>query len=60
MQRAYFELEQKVQERTIELSGLTRNLQQEIAERKTLQEEIADFAERERDPAQRDPPPGKE
>ena len=41
MQRAYFELEQKVQERTIELSELTRNLQQEIAERKTLQEEIA-------------------
>ncbi len=41
MQRAYFELEQKVQERTIELSELTRNLLEEIAERKTLQEEIA-------------------
>ncbi|NMB77764.1 MAG: PAS domain S-box protein [Methanomicrobiales archaeon] len=33
MQRAYFELEQKVDERTKELSRLTENLKNEIAER---------------------------
>ena len=41
MQTAYFDLEQKVDERTKELSKLTVNLQDEIAERKRVMEALA-------------------
>jgi len=41
MQTAYFGLEQKVEERTKELSQLTLNLQNEIAERKRVMEALA-------------------
>ena len=41
MQKAYFELEQKVEERTLELSKLTGNLQNEIAERNRVMEALA-------------------
>lgn len=41
MQTAYFGLEQKVEERTKELSQLTLNLQEEIAERKRVMEALA-------------------
>jgi PAS domain S-box-containing protein len=40
MQKAYFELEQKVEERTLELSKLTGNLQNEIAERNRVMEAL--------------------
>ena len=40
MQTAYFELEQKVDERTAELNRLTRNLRDEIAERNRVMEAL--------------------
>ncbi|MGA2919059.1 PAS domain S-box protein [Methanoregula sp.] len=46
MQKAYFELEQKVGERTKELSELTLNLQDEIAERKRVMEALATSEEK--------------
>jgi PAS domain S-box-containing protein len=41
MQRAYFELEQKVEDRTKELSNLTENLQNEVDERKRVMDALA-------------------
>jgi PAS domain S-box-containing protein len=40
MQKAYFELEQKVDERTLALSDLTRSLQVEIAERNRVMDAL--------------------
>jgi PAS domain S-box-containing protein len=40
MQKAYFELEQKVEERTTELSKTTHNLQEEMAERTRVMEAL--------------------